>query len=63
MIYFLFFPFYFESVLFLAIGTAVAVDYCKNMRCAEKPHVACNSPAANDVSAFKKIVCNTFEEK
>lgn len=37
-------------MLCLAIGAAMAVDYCGKMRCAKKPHVACNSPAANKVS-------------
>lgn len=47
--------FFLKSVLCLAIGATMAVDYCKNMKCEKKPHVACNSPAANGVSFFFKF--------
>lgn len=53
--YVLNFHFFLKSVLCLAIGATMAVDYCKNMKCEKKPHVACNSPAANGVSFFFKF--------
>lgn len=42
----------------------MAVDYCGKMRCEKKPHVACNSPAANGVSEIRKeIDIVTYKDK
>lgn len=40
-----------ESVLCLAIGATIAVDWCGKLRCISKPHVGCNNPAVDGVSA------------
>lgn len=60
---FIVFRFNFELVLCLAIGSVLAEDYCNNMRCGEKPHVACNSPVPDGVSfPTEKISFNNPKE-